>query len=107
MTRQLVLLLISAFLLHAGETEWLTYNGNAAGWRYSELNQINTTNIARLSPRWIFQTNVPGNQETSPIVANGVMYITAASNHAFALDLRTGASLWHYTSTPPRPLDLC
>jgi alcohol dehydrogenase (cytochrome c) len=90
-----------------GDTEWLSYSGNAAGWRYSELADINTNTVARLTPRWIFQTGVPGNQETTPIVSEGLMYITAPSNHAFALDLRTGQALWHYSRTPPKPLDLC
>jgi alcohol dehydrogenase (cytochrome c) len=93
--------------LHAADTEWLTYGGNHAAWRFSDLTQINTTNVARLAPRWIFQTNVAGNQETSPIVSGGMMYITAPSNHAFALDLRTGQPIWHYSSTSPKPLDLC
>src|SRR5215813_4899139 len=93
--------------LSAADTPWLTYGGNYSGWRYSELSQINTTNVARLAPRWIFQTKVPGNQETSPIVRDGVMYLTAPSNHAFALDLRTGQPIWHYSTAPPKPLGLC
>jgi alcohol dehydrogenase (cytochrome c) len=105
--RLLSVIIPCAALLAAADTGWLSYGGNYAGWRYSELAQINTSNVARLAPRWIFQTRVPGNQETSPIIRDGAMYITAPSNHAFALDLRTGQPIWHYSSTPPKPLGLC
>ena len=91
----------------AAETGWLTYAGNYAGWRYSELAQINTTNVAALAPAWIFQTRVLGTMETTPLVRNGIMYLTAPSNHAFAIDLRTGHSIWQYSRTPPKSLNLC
>src|SRR3982751_3098847 len=87
--------------------EWTTYGGNLAGWRYSSLNEINTTNVGRLTPKWIFQTQVPGSMETTPLVMDGLMYFTAPSNHAFALDLRTGRPIWHYAKAPPAPLNLC
>jgi alcohol dehydrogenase (cytochrome c) len=90
-----------------GAQEWTTYGGNPAGWRYSQLSEINSGNVARLAPKWIFQTRVPGNLETTPLVMNGLMYMTAPSNHAFALDLRTGRPIWHYAKTPPGPLNLC
>src|SRR5262245_35328252 len=87
--------------------DWTTYGGNYAGWRYSQLAEINTGKVARLVPKWVFQTRVPGNLEASPLVMNGLMYMTAASNHAFALDVRTGRPVWHYAKTPPKPLNLC
>jgi alcohol dehydrogenase (cytochrome c) len=86
---------------------WKTYGKNSFGWRYSELSQINTSNVARMTPQWIFQTGVPGNSETSPLVIDGLMYFTAPSNNAFALDLRSGKSIWHYRKTPPKSLNLC
>lgn len=107
MKRLLAVAAIGVMVWSAQETEWLTYGGNYAGWRYSELAQIDTTNAAGLTPKWIFQTNVPGNMETTPLVRGGILYLTAPSNHAFALDLRTGKALWHYARTPPKPLDLC
>jgi len=86
---------------------WTTYGKNYSGWRYSELGEINSSNVARLAPRWVFQTGVPGNMETTPLIADGLMFLTAASNHAFALDLLTGKPYWHYAKTPPKVLDLC
>ena len=66
---------------------WLTHGRNYAGWRYSPLDAINTTNVARLAPQWIFQTGVGGKFQTTPLVLDGVMYITTDSNKAFAIDL--------------------
>ncbi len=91
----------------ASDTEWRTYGGNLAGWRFSELSQITTENVARLAPKWIFQTQVQGHMETTPLVMNGLMYFTAPSNHAFAVDLRTGKELWHYAKTPIGRPGLC
>jgi alcohol dehydrogenase (cytochrome c) len=107
MTRAPYILLCAFGLCSAADTEWLTYGGNHAGWRYSDLAQINTANVASLAPKWIFQTRVPGNVETSPIIRGGVMYVTGPSNHAYAIDLRTGRGIWSYSKAPPKPLDLC
>jgi alcohol dehydrogenase (cytochrome c) len=86
---------------------WLTYGKNYAGWRYSELAQIHTGNIAQLAPKWIHQTGLSGKLETTPLVFDGLMFVTGTSNHAFALDARTGKPIWHYTKTPPKGLNLC
>jgi alcohol dehydrogenase (cytochrome c) len=107
MKRLLHLFLLARLLSAAENTGWETYGGNYAGWRYSELAEVNTDNVARLTPKWIFQTQVPGKMETTPLVMNGLMYLTAPSNHAFAVDLRTGQPVWHHYSTPGRPLNLC
>ena len=107
MTRCLWIGLTTLALWGADDTGWQTYGGNAAGWRYSELAQINAANVAHLVPKWMFQTQVPGNMETTPLVKNGVMYFTAPSNNAFALDLRTGHAIWRYSKKPPKELDLC
>lgn len=74
---------------------WTTYHGDYTGQRYSGLRQINTENVSQLRTAWVFH---PGNSlrlEATPVVVNGVMYVTAA-NDAFALDARTGRTLWHY-----------
>ncbi|MGH9659039.1 MAG: pyrroloquinoline quinone-dependent dehydrogenase, partial [Bryobacteraceae bacterium] len=86
---------------------WLTYGKNYYGWRYVELDQINASNVARLTPKWIFQTGVPGKFETTPLVFDRMMYITGASNHAWALDLLTGRPIWHYSRPVPPGLSVC
>ena len=86
---------------------WLTYGKNYAGWRYSELSEINTSTVSHLAPHWIYQTGQDGSHETTPLVFGGMMFVTGPSNHADALDLLTGKQIWHYRKTPPAPLSMC
>jgi len=65
-------------------------NHNYNQTRFYPNAQINTSNVHRLRPAWIFQTDVKETMETMPIVVNGVMYVTTAFNHVYALDARTG-----------------
>ena len=76
--------------------EWPTYHGQLSGNRHSPLDQINTANVARLSPRWTFP--IPAGQralQVTPVVVDGLMYVTAV-NAVWALDARTGRQVWHY-----------
>ncbi len=80
---------------------WLGYGKNYFGWRHSPLTQINRGNVARLTPRWVFQTGSDGKLQATPLVHDGVMYLTGPSNTAFALDLKTGAQIWRYAKKVP------
>jgi alcohol dehydrogenase (cytochrome c) len=74
---------------------WTSYNGDYTGRRYSSLQEIKPENVAQLRAAWVFH---PGNSErleATPVVVNGIMYVTSA-NDAFALDARTGRALWHH-----------
>ena len=75
---------------------FLHTNGNYEQTRYYPNAQINTQNVRKLRPAWIFQTEVVETMETTPIVVNGIMYVTTAFNHVYALDARTGEQIWHY-----------
>ncbi len=75
---------------------FLHTNGNYSQTRYYPNRQINVSNVQKLRPAWIFQTEVRDSLETSPIVVNGVMYVTTSFNHVYALDARTGEELWHF-----------
>jgi alcohol dehydrogenase (cytochrome c) len=75
---------------------FLHTNGDYKQLRFYPNRQINVSNVARLRPAWIFQTDVRESLETTPIVVNGVMYVTTSFNHVYALDARTGEQLWHY-----------
>ena len=75
---------------------FLHTNGNYEQTRYYPSSQINTGNVKNLRPAWIFQTEIVESLETTPIVVNGVMYVTTSFNHIHALDARTGEELWHY-----------
>ncbi len=86
---------------------WLTYSGNYQGHRYSPLAQINTTNVAKLKPTWVYQVRDPGKVETTPIVVDGVLYITEKPHVVTALDARTGRPLWTYRRTTPPDVRAC
>lgn len=75
---------------------FLHTNGNYHQTRYYPSSQINTENVSNLRPAWIFQTEIVDSLETSPIVVNGVMYVTTSFNHVYALDARTGQQIWHH-----------
>src|SRR5712675_2400479 len=75
---------------------FLHTNGDYTQKRFSPLKQITTGNVAKLRPAWIFQTEVKESMETSPIVVNGVMYVTTSFSHVYALNAQTGEELWHY-----------
>ena len=75
---------------------FLLTNGDYSQLRFYPNRQINRTNVHRLRPAWIFQTEVRESMETSPIVINGIMYVTTSFSHVYALDARTGQELWHY-----------
>ena len=78
--------------------DWLMYGHNYWNNRYSPLAQISTSNVRGLVPRMVFQTGIEklGSFETTPVVVNGVMYVTTPYNTAIAYDLRTGKQLWRY-----------
>ena len=82
-------------------SNWLTYSGNYQSHRYSSLSQITRENVGRLKPAWIYQVRRTGIVETSPIVADGVMYITEPPSTVTALDVRTGRPLWTYSPVIP------
>jgi alcohol dehydrogenase (cytochrome c) len=86
---------------------WLTYSGSYAGWRYSALDQINTSSVSHLAMKWAFQVGALGQFETNPIVVDGVLYGTGQDNRAFALDARTGRAIWRYKRTLPDKLKDC
>jgi len=87
--------------------DWTSYGKNPFGWRYSELDQINTKTVGRLTPQWMYQTNVPGKNETTPLVFDGMMYFTGPSNNAWALDAVTGRPIWSYKKALPAGVNLC
>jgi alcohol dehydrogenase (cytochrome c) len=82
---------------------WPTYHGALSGNRHSELSQITPANVTQLAPRWIFPLPNARGLEVTPVVAGGVMYVTAV-NTVHALDARSGRSIWTYTR--PRSIGL-
>ena len=78
---------------------WLTYSRNLQGHRFSPLTEITPATINRLKVKWAYQFS-DGNNEGSPIVADGVMYVSGP-NSAAALDVRTGRKLWSWQRPVP------
>lgn len=80
----------------ADRGNWLTYGRDYSNQRFSPLTQINTQTAKRLVPKWIYQSGVSSTFQASPIVADGVMYVSLPFNHVVALDARSGRQLWRY-----------
>jgi glucose dehydrogenase len=80
----------------ADATNFLHTNGDYGQLRYYPNQQINPSNVGHLHPAWIFQTDLRESTETTPIVINGVMFVTTSFSQVYALDSRTGAEIWHY-----------
>ena len=78
------------------DANFLHTNGNYDQTRFYPGKQINAANVGKLHPAWIFQTEVKESQETTPIVVNGVMYVTTSFDHVYALNAKTGEQYWHY-----------
>ena len=88
-------------------SRWLTFSGDYSGQRHSPLTQITPENVHRLSPQWTFQTgNLTRGRgfETTPLVLDGVLYVTGSNNYAWALDARTGRRFWQYRRNLPNDL---
>src|SRR6267142_573226 len=77
-------------------TNFLLTNGNYAQTRFHPARQIDRGNVKKLHVAWIFQTDVKESLETSPIVVDGVMFVTTSFSHVYALDAKTGQQHWHY-----------
>jgi alcohol dehydrogenase (cytochrome c) len=77
------------------QTDWPTYHGDPRGNRYSPLDQINRTTVGRLAPAWVFTLPGAGSLQVTPVVVDGVMYVTNA-NECVALDAGSGRRIWHY-----------
>ena len=86
---------------------WLTYSGDYAGRRFSQLDQINVTNAHAMVAKWVYQTGATGKLETTPLVVDGVLYATAQDDRAFALDARTGRPIWMYQHPLPGDIRPC
>jgi len=90
----------SQMLLNARKerNNWLMFGRDYTNQRWSPLSQINTSNVRNLRVAWMYQTRISrlGTFESSPVVVNGIMYVTTPYNTAMAVDARTGRELWRY-----------
>ncbi len=77
-------------------SNWLLYGRDYTNQRFSPLDGVNTGNVKKLVPKWIYQTGIAGTFQTTPIVVDGVMYISTPFSNVVALDVATGREKWRY-----------
>ncbi len=96
-------------LLHAhnDSANWLTYSGAYRGWRYSGLEQVRRENVHKLKVKWVYQMRTTHIVETTPLVVDGVMYISEPPSNVIALDAETGAVYWRYRRALPSRINVC
>src|SRR4051812_21896207 len=83
---------------------WLTHGGDYSGHRYSTLDQLTPANVKDLKPAWVYQARDAGKWEVTPLVVDGIIYISERPNVVTALDGRTGRPIWNYRR--PLPADV-
>ena len=96
-------------LLNAADEpqNWLTYSGGYASQRHTLLDQITADNVGDLELAWVFQAQSLQAFQTTPLVVDGVMYLTEAPNTVVALDAKLGRVFWEYEYTPSQESRPC
>jgi alcohol dehydrogenase (cytochrome c) len=89
-----------AMLQKPDPSDWLMWRRTLDGWGFSPLTQINRTNVSQLRMIWAHGLG-PGNQEGTPLVHNGVMYVPDPGDHIMAIDVKTGDVIWDYRRKLP------
>src|SRR5688572_18436345 len=88
-------------------SRWLTYSGDYSSQRHSPLKQITPENVSKLEEQWAFEaTGMSRGRgfEATPLLVDGVLFITGTNNWAWAIDARTGKQIWHYRRQLPTGL---
>jgi len=88
---------------------WMTYSGTYRSWRYSKLDQISRLNASRLKIDWVYQMPLRQKEyvETTPLVVDGIMYLSEPPSNVVALDAATGRQYWRYKRALPKPINVC
>ncbi|HIF75647.1 MAG TPA: PQQ-dependent dehydrogenase, methanol/ethanol family [Porticoccaceae bacterium] len=96
-------------LINAGDEpeNWLMYSGTLDAQRYSQLDEINTSNVTEMELKWAYQIPVIDRAETVPLVVDGIMFITEAPSNLVAVDAQTGRQYWRYDHDLPEDLRIC
>jgi glucose dehydrogenase len=87
--------------------EWSSFGFNQANQRFFPSKQINTQNVAQLSKAWEYHTGVKASFQATPIVVDGVMYLSLPYNHVIALNATTGQLLWQYQHQRRKEWSMC
>ena len=86
---------------------WLTYSGSYKSQRFSKLNQVQRENVKNLELQWVFQSESLDKFQPTPLVVDGVMYLTQPPNDIVALDAGTGRIYWKYSHNLPQRVNVC
>src|SRR5687767_14332283 len=86
---------------------WLMYSGGYMSQRYSLLRQIDRANVKNLELKWILPNQVFGAWQATPLVVDGIMYLTQRPNDVMAVDAKTGRVFWQYRHTVSTDARVC
>ena len=86
---------------------WLMYSGNYKAQRYSALTQLDRRNVEELEIAWVHQLSVLDRAETTPLVVDGVMFITESPSTVIAVDAASGRPYWRYEHQLPEEIIIC
>ena len=92
---------------HEEPENWLMYSGTLDAQRHSRLDQVNTGNVDQLEMQWAYQIPEIDRAETTPVVVDGIMFITEAPSNVVAVDAVTGRQYWRYDHELPEDLRIC
>ena len=87
--------------------DWPSFGRDYNSQRFSPSTQINQQNVKKLVQAWQFKSGVVGSFQTTPIVQNGIMYLSLPYNHVVALDAKTGQELWRYKHDRREDWQMC
>jgi glucose dehydrogenase len=87
--------------------DWPSYGRDLTSQRFSPANQINTQNVQKLAEAWRYKSGISATFQATPIVQNGVMYLSLPYNHVVALNAKTGQELWRYTHDRRKDWQMC
>ncbi|MEQ1598598.1 MAG: PQQ-binding-like beta-propeller repeat protein [Methylotenera sp.] len=116
--KRLRTLLIAAFALltactqitqqnSAKNQDWPSYGQDYSSKRFSSATQINTKNVKDLTQAWVYKSGITASFQATPIVQNGVMYLSLPFNHVVALNAKTGKQLWRYEHDRRKDWKMC
>ena len=83
------------------QQDWPGYDGDPGGNRYTKMTDLSQATVHKLGPKWIFNVPRAGGLQGTPVVVEGIMYVTVA-NECFALDAGSGREIWHFTRKTTR-----
>lgn len=89
-------------VLNPPKEDWLMSRGNLSNQGYSQLDQVNASNVGQLQLAWAYPMSADGEQQTAPLVHDGIMFMSTNQNIVDAIDAKTGDLIWEYRPSLPQ-----